>query len=359
MDSRQLPEATAGIVIDPVCGMSLPATQAAASLPRESGTLYFCSAGCHDRFQADPGRYLPAASAGPAGCDHGRVLAEGKLAALGLPLGAGLAATLGLLGIYFSVLGLLSGWRFTMMEFGTFWPYITALAVGFGIQVGLFLFLHRSVHAAHRTGRVVAATGSSSGIAMLSCCTHYLVNLLPMLGATGLASLAGQYQVELFWVGLAANLAGIAYMGSRVRAFSHAKTLARQAAIAGILTGILILGTGTGPAHADSPLQPRESNEGRVMVEVTPLEVTPGQAWRFEISLNTHSVALAHDMVASTVLLAADGSELPAAEWTGDGPGGHHRSGVLIFAAPDPAPESITLKIRGVAAAERVFTWRE
>jgi Cu+-exporting ATPase len=56
---------------------------------------------------------------------------------------------------------------------------------------------------------------------MLSCCTHYLVNLLPVLGATGLVSFVGAYQVELFWFGIASNLAGIAYIGRRVVSFVH------------------------------------------------------------------------------------------------------------------------------------------
>jgi hypothetical protein len=194
---------------------------------------------------------------------------------------------------------------------------------------------------------------------MLSCCTHYLVNLLPVLGASGLASLAGQYQVELFWVGLAANLAGIAYMASRVRAFSRAGAFAGQAAMAGLMAGMLTVAAGTGTSYAgEGALQTQESYEGRVMVEVTPLAVTPDQPWQFEVSLNTHSVALDHDIAASTVLLAADGSELPALQWQGAGPGGHHRSGILLFTPPVPAPDSITLKMRGVAAEERVFTWQ-
>ena len=62
----------------------------------------------------------------------------------------------------------------------------------------------------------MVATGTTSSVAMVSCCTHYLVNLLPVLGATGLMSIVGQYQIELFWFGIASNLAGIAYIGRRV-----------------------------------------------------------------------------------------------------------------------------------------------
>jgi Cu+-exporting ATPase len=105
-------------------------------------------------------------------------------------------------------------------QFAQFWPFVIALAVGFGVQVGLYTFLRNAVHAAHGSGKVVAVSGTTSGAAMVSCCAHYLVNLLPALGATGLITLVGQYQVELFWFGLAANAAGIGYVGSRVIRFA-------------------------------------------------------------------------------------------------------------------------------------------
>ncbi len=82
-----------------------------------------------------------------------------------------------------------------------------------------------------------------------------------------------------------------------------------------------------------------------------------GQPWRFEVRLDTHSVALDQDLAASAVLVAGDGREVRAEEWDGDPPGGHHRSGVLVFAAPVPGPQAVTLKIRGVGVAERTFTW--
>ncbi len=135
--------------------------------------------------------------------------------------GIGMLAALILLGFYFGVLTLVSGWDFTREQFVAYWPFVVALAVGFGIQVGLFVYLRKAIDAV-ASGGVVAATGTTSGAAMISCCTHYLVNLLPALGATGLVSFIGQYQTELFWFGIAANLAGIAYVGSRVISFTRA-----------------------------------------------------------------------------------------------------------------------------------------
>ena len=62
----------------------------------------------------------------------------------------------------------------------------------------------------------MAASGATSTTAMISCCAHYLANVAPVLGATGLVTFAAQYQVEFFWVGLAFNVAGIAFIGTKL-----------------------------------------------------------------------------------------------------------------------------------------------
>jgi len=128
----------------------------------------------------------------------------------------GVLAVVTLLGVYFGLLTLVSGWEFTLEQFGLFWPYIVSLATGFGVQVGLFVYLRRLLSGSGAHGKVVAVSGTASTAAMVSCCTHYLANILPIVGAAGLVTLATQYQVELFWIGLAFNIAGIAYIGSKV-----------------------------------------------------------------------------------------------------------------------------------------------
>ena len=130
----------------------------------------------------------------------------------------GLGASFALLAIYFGLLTLVSGWVFTLEQFAAYWPYIVALAAGFGVQITLYLHLRQVVRGSSAHGKVVAASGATSTAATVSCCTHYLANLLPIVGAAGLVTLATQYQVELFWVGLALNGAGIAYIGTTVAA---------------------------------------------------------------------------------------------------------------------------------------------
>lgn len=132
------------------------------------------------------------------------------------PLALGLAALAILLAVYLGLLTALSGWPFTLEQLASYWYYILPLSAGFGVQVGLYTRL-RQVVGRNGPGRAVVATsGTTSTVAMVSCCAHYLVNILPVLGATGLVALAAQYQVEFFWVGLVANGAGIAFIATKL-----------------------------------------------------------------------------------------------------------------------------------------------
>jgi Cu+-exporting ATPase len=141
---------------------------------------------------------------------------------------AGTGAAVVLLALYFGSLTLLSGWDFTLEQFLTYRYFIIALAAGFGVQVGLFVHLKALVQGARKQGVVLATSGTASTAAMVSCCTHYLANIAPIIGAAGLVTFAAQYQVELFWVGLAFNAGGIAYITSKVfqATKEHAKCLA-------------------------------------------------------------------------------------------------------------------------------------
>jgi Cu+-exporting ATPase len=121
-----------------------------------------------------------------------------------------------MLAVFFGVVGLVSGWAFTLEQFARYRPYIVALALGFGVQVGLYVTLRQFVGVRKTPGTMVAAAGTTSTAAMVSCCAHYLANLLPVLGVTGFVAVVAQYQVELFWVGLAFNLAGIAFIAPKV-----------------------------------------------------------------------------------------------------------------------------------------------
>lgn len=137
----------------------------------------------------------------------------------------GAVGTAALLSIYFLILIAVSGWEFTLSQFLDFWHFVVTLAVGFGIQLGLYTFLQNAVRGMDTSGKVVAVSGTTSTAAMISCCAHYLTNILPVVGAGGAIALVAQYQIELFWFGIACNVAGIAYLGNRVAKFSRAHAM--------------------------------------------------------------------------------------------------------------------------------------
>jgi Cu+-exporting ATPase len=131
------------------------------------------------------------------------------------PFQVGAIGGFALLAVYFVILTLVSGWGFAREQFLAFWYFVVALAVGFGIQIGLFIYLRQITRHADASGKVVAVSGVTSTGAMIACCTHYLANVLPVLATTGVVALVAQYQVQLFWFGLAFNLAGALYVGNK------------------------------------------------------------------------------------------------------------------------------------------------
>lgn len=132
------------------------------------------------------------------------------------PFIKGLMASLALLIIYFTITSLVSGWEFSLSQFSSFWYFILSLATAFGIQVGLYVYLKKLVNDPAGTGKITTASGATSTIAMISCCSHYLVNILPIVGIAGLITLISQYQIQLFWVGLTFNFLGILYIANKI-----------------------------------------------------------------------------------------------------------------------------------------------
>lgn len=114
----------------------------------------------------------------------------------------------------------------------------------------------------------------------------------------------------------------------------------------------------TGGVLAAGKLAPQTSSQSGVTVKITPRSVA-GAEWEFEVVFNTHSQEL-NDDPRKAALLVADGSVQSAAiGWQGDGPGGHHRQGLLRFTAPAASPASIELRLqRPGEASPRVFRWQ-
>lgn len=113
------------------------------------------------------------------------------------------------------------------------------------------------------------------------------------------------------------------------------------------------------PSTSGWDLSSRRNDAGRVVIDVQPLKLNDDQeTWEFAVALNTHSVDLAFDMTEVSVLRCDQDQEYTPTVWEGPGPGGHHRSGVLKFAALDHSTSFVEIIIRDVAEVpERVFRW--
>jgi hypothetical protein len=104
----------------------------------------------------------------------------------------------------------------------------------------------------------------------------------------------------------------------------------------------------------------RQSNkENGVRVDAMPVELKAGSEVRFEVRLNTHSVALDQNLAAISSLKDNKGNTFQAIGWDGSPPGGHHRSGTLSFPALAQGTKTVTLIIKGIGKdSERIFSWQ-
>ncbi|MDP2666669.1 MAG: hypothetical protein Q8P05_04185 [Candidatus Diapherotrites archaeon] len=97
-------------------------------------------------------------------------------------------------------------------------------------------------------------------------------------------------------------------------------------------------------------------NQNEVTVSVTP-KVISSDGIRFDVTLDNHRISLEEDLTQVSVLEDGRGKTYAALGWEGSPPGGHHRSGILLFPIVEDA-RMLTLRLRGVGgAAERVFVW--
>lgn len=298
---------------------------------------------------------------------------------------AGFAAADALLVLFIVLVTGISGWVTTKSQFEQYWYYLVPLAIGFGIQVGMYVYLREAVERM-MSKKVMAITGSTSTVAMISCCAHYLVNILPIVGATGVATFIGQYQVRLFWVGIAFNLFGIAFIARKVmHARAHLNgtrtlpnpvppsekplinnavvvaTFAIVVAAVSFLSGRMgqpvksAAAQGGTTAVSPSDGLTKTNSENGMTVSVTPKRNTDG-SWGFLVAIDNHSVSVTQDMVEASLLTDANGKTVKPTSWAGDPPGGHHRKGTLTFGALSSPPVSVTIRDLG-GVPERTFTW--
>lgn len=113
-----------------------------------------------------------------------------------------------IVGINLAVLFSLGFPLMAIIQIKKYLPLLILLIAGFGFQIGLFTYLrHKSIVGCTTT----VASGGISSVSMILCCSHYLVNILPFIGITALASLS-KYTFWFLMVGVVSNVIGIGIM---------------------------------------------------------------------------------------------------------------------------------------------------
>jgi hypothetical protein len=134
------------------------------------------------------------------------------------PVGAGLLAGLALVGLYLGLVTWAQGFAHARELLWDDRYLVAAIAGGFGLQAGLFVYVRRLLSRRGRgSAAAVTATGTgTSSAAMIACCAHHATDALPLLGLSGAAIFLNDYRIPLMAAGLAVNAAGVAFMARLV-----------------------------------------------------------------------------------------------------------------------------------------------
>jgi hypothetical protein len=118
-------------------------------------------------------------------------------------------------------------------------------------------------------------------------------------------------------------------------------------AIVAVLAFVVVACSGGGDSKPTlGGLASKKVTAGSIEITITPRQLD-AQGARFDLVLDTHSGNLAIDVARSSTL-SVGGRKWPSARWSGDGPGGHHRSGTLEFPPGGSASGPARLAIVGL-----------
>ena len=130
---------------------------------------------------------------------------------------AGLIGSAALLALYLAIISLAQGVEHAFEQLALDAPFVGLIAAGFGTQIGLFVEL-RAVDRRHRASAAVTVAGTgTSAAAMLACCAHHVVDLLPIVGLSAAAVFLNAYTTPLFLVGIGMNIIGIVVIARQLQ----------------------------------------------------------------------------------------------------------------------------------------------
>lgn len=295
----------------------------------------------------------------------------------------GALAALALSAVYFAIVGAAQGFPHAAEEFAAIWYLMLPLVIGFGVQVGLFSYIHSSAKAVSSAG--VATSGGVSTVSMVACCAHHLTDVLPLIGLTAFALFLTQYQNFFIVLGILSNIVGILFMLGIIQSkklyrkksffggiFMHDMKKLRNAAIAAsvvILIAAFVMASAppvqlqntnrTTNNKNNALALPERTNSGNgLTISATPQDFSFGKPVKFDVKFDTHQGALDFDVAKISTLEDSNGKIYSTVSWEGPPPGGHHMEGILTFPELQDNPQSMKLVMRNVyGIEERTFEW--
>jgi len=309
----------------------------------------------------------------------------------------GSAASFILLLVYFGILTAVESFGHALQQFAELWYLMIPLVIGFGLQIGLYFHIREGFKFAAVSGTTgsVASSGGMSAGSMALCCLHHVTDVLPLVGLSAAALFLAQYQPFFLVLGILSNIVGIFMMfnimqkhGLQPKAgflsgifnfnmknmrngaiissgiiltFLFLFTAYSTSASSDISTAGLVSGNSDGVnldiSGSSESLQMLINSEGRVSIDVTPLDFEFGKKVIFDMGLNTHQGSLDFDVAEIATLEDSNGNVYSPLEWEGSPPGGHHRYGKLTF-PPIENSNYMELTLKNIyGVPERVFRW--
>jgi copper chaperone CopZ len=145
---------------------------------------------------------------------------------LEIPILAGMAGAAVLVTLYLAIISIAESPSHALQQLGQDAWFVSAIALGFGIQIGLFVHLRTNIRRAAAAAALPAGSGGVSATAMLACCAHHLADVLPFLGLTAAAVFLNEYRGWFMAAGLALTVLGIGFMIYTIRKVAASCALA-------------------------------------------------------------------------------------------------------------------------------------
>lgn len=134
-----------------------------------------------------------------------------------VPLLVGFGAGAALILLYLTILSVAQSPSHALEQLSQDRLWVGLVALGFGIQIGLYAYLRLIISAMQLAG-ATAMTGAgttTSTVGMIACCAHHLADFAPLVALTGATGLSGavaflaEWKIPFILFGLAVNAIAI------------------------------------------------------------------------------------------------------------------------------------------------------